>query len=193
MPGADFPLPGAVGAGWGRAGLWETGWVMYSPRASPLLSQRIHGPSFLFLVANQEQFSQPSFPNSLWPSASFPACSASSEDLKCCSGSDPSRSCRGARGGLCSRGIPVQPHPGSAVCGIPQGATKKRSLQAGATDLTRQQHQQKLGSPAAKSLVLVQLPSSLQLRRRGRKFPSAGDFLWLLSEAACRGPSSEPG
>lgn len=59
------------------------------------------------------------------------------------------------------------------ACEIPQGATRKCSLPPGwATDLI--QHQEKVRSPAAKSLVLVQLSSSLQLGRRGRKFPRAG-------------------
>lgn len=47
------------------------------------------------------------------------------------------------------------------------------------------------GVQQQKSLVLVQLSSSLQRRRRGRKCPNTEDFLWLLSEDACRGPSSE--
>lgn len=87
VPGADFLLPGLVGTGWGRAGLQEAGWFVYSqsittpePKERGALQpgeqcwHQLYEPLFLFLFADWEQFLKPTFSNSLRPSASVPAC-----------------------------------------------------------------------------------------------------------------------
>lgn len=124
VSGADFLLPGLVGTGWGRAGLQEAGWFMYSqsittpePKEPPALQpgeqcwHQLYEPLFFFSVCRLGAVLKANF-FQLPPAFSFCSCllSAFSEDTERWSCSDSSPSCRSAceqNGGLCSREIPV--------------------------------------------------------------------------------------
>lgn len=131
VPGADFP-------GWGRAGLWETRWFMYSPkhhytrakgaRCWPLIQET----SFLFFVFKPgavltAKFSQLPLASSIFSCLfCFLWRSQRLEWLRSLLQPQVNERWALQQGNPCSTTSRQ-----CCVCGIPQGATKKCSLQAG--------------------------------------------------------------